>query len=117
MSVTSPTLKSSTSTAANPSSTLHKGGALRAPPGKKDFWVAKTRGSGEQALTWDATFGRWSAVVMNAYGARGVHVTADAGIKLGWAIWVGLGMFVVGLLMSGGAVVVIVLSGRGSTTG
>ena len=58
---------------------------------------------------------------MNADAARGIDVKADAGIKLGWAIWAGLGMFVVGLLMSVGAVVVILLIGRrasrDSTTG
>jgi hypothetical protein len=100
---------------------LHPGRAPRTPPGKQNFWVAQTEGSGEQALTWDAEFGRWTAVVMNANGARGVDVKADAGIKLAWAIWAGLGMFVVGLLMSVGAVVVILLIGRrasrDSTTG
>jgi hypothetical protein len=90
----------------------HQGRAPRTPPGRQDFWVAQSQGSGEQALTWDADFGRWTAVVMNANGARGIDVKADAGIKLGWAIWAGLGMFVVGLLMSVGAVVVILLLGR-----
>ena len=100
---------------------LHQGRAPRTPPGKQNFWVAETEGSGEQALTWDAEFGRWTAVVMNADAARGIDVKADAGIKLAWAIWAGLGMFVVGLLMSVGAVVVILLIGRRasrhSTTG
>ena len=58
---------------------------------------------------------------MNADAARGIAVKADAGVKLGWAVWAGLGMFVVGLLMSVGAVVVILLigrrAGRDSTTG
>jgi hypothetical protein len=53
--------------------------------------------------------------VMNADAARGIDVKADAGIKLGWAIWAGLGMFVVGLLMSAGAVVVILLISRGAS--
>ncbi len=100
---------------------LHRGRAPRTPPGKQNFWVAQTQGSGEQALTWDAEFGRWTAVVMNAGAARGIDVKADAGIKLAWAIWAGLGMFIVGLLMSVGAVVVILLIGRhasrDSTTG
>jgi hypothetical protein len=90
----------------------HQGRAPRTPPGKQNFWVAQAEGSGEQALTWDAEFGRWTAVVMNADAARGVDVKADAGIKLAWAIWAGLGMFVIGLLMSVGAVVVILLIGR-----
>jgi hypothetical protein len=100
---------------------LHQGGAPRTPPGKQHFWVAESKGSGEQALTWDAEFGRWTAVVMNADAARGINVKADAGVKLDWAIWAGLGMFVVGLLMTVGAVVVILLIGRrtsrDSTTG
>jgi hypothetical protein len=82
------------------------------PPGDQDFWVAESEGSGEQALTWDAESGRWTAVVMNADAARGIDVEADVGVKLGWAIWAGLGMFVVGLLMTVGAVIVILLIGR-----
>jgi hypothetical protein len=99
----------------------HEGRAPRTPPGEQDFWVAESEGSGEQALSWDAEFGRWTAVVMNADAARGLNVEADAGVKLDWAIWAGLGMFVVGLLMTVGAVVVILLIGRrasrDSTTG
>ena len=89
-----------------------QGGAPQRPPGEQRFWVAKAEGAGEQALTWDAEFGRWTAVVMNADAARGIDVEAEVGVKLGWAIWAGLGMFVVGLLMSAGAVVVILLLGR-----
>ena len=94
---------------------LHRGRAPRDPPGERGFWVAESEGAGEQALTWDAEFGRWTAVVMNADAARGIDVEADAGVKLGWVIWVGLGMFVVGLLMSVGAIVVILLIGRRAT--
>jgi hypothetical protein len=94
---------------------LHQGRAPRTPPGKQNFWVAQAEGTGEQALTWDAEFGQWTAVVMNADAARGIDVEADAGIKLAWAVWAGLGMFVVGLLMSVGAVVVILLIGRRAT--
>jgi len=96
----------------NPEFDLHEGSAPRAPPGEQDFWVAEAEGAGEQPLTWDAEFGRWTAVVMNADAARGIDVEADAGVKLDWAIWAGLGMLVVGLLMSAGAVAVILLIGR-----
>jgi len=89
-----------------------KGRSPRTAPGDQDFWVAESEGSGEHALTWDAEFGRWTAIVMNADAARGVDVQADAGLKLDWAIWVGLGMFVLGLLMTVGAVVVILLIAR-----
>jgi hypothetical protein len=88
------------------------GRAPRTSPGEQDFWVAEAEGPGEQELTWDADFGRWTAVVMNADATRGIDVEADAGIKLDWAIWVGLGMLVIGLLTVAGAVVVILLVGR-----
>jgi hypothetical protein len=90
----------------------HRGRAPRTPPGRQGFWVAESEGPGEQQLTWDAEFGRWTAVVMNADAARRVDVEADAGVKLDWAIWVGLALFVAGLLMTLGAVVVILLIGR-----
>jgi hypothetical protein len=100
---------------------LHEGRAPPTPPGDRGIWVAESQGSGEQALTWDAEFGRWTAVVMNGDAARGIDVEADAGVKLDWAIWAGVGMFAVGLLMAVGALVVILLIGRrasrGSTTG
>jgi hypothetical protein len=94
---------------------LHEGGKPRTRPEEQKFWAAYAEGSGEQALTWDAEFGRWTAVVMNADATRGVDVEADAGIKLDWAIWAGLGLFLVGLLMTVGAVIVILLIGRRSS--
>ena len=82
------------------------------PPREQDFWVAKSEGAGEQALTWDAEFGRWTVVVMNADAARGIDVEADTGVKLDWATWAGLGSLVVGLLMTLGAIAVILLVAR-----
>jgi hypothetical protein len=49
---------------------------------------------------------------MNADAARGIDVEANVGVKLDWAIWPGLGMFVLGLLLTVGAVIVILLIGR-----
>jgi hypothetical protein len=96
----------------NPEFEPHEGRAPPGPPGDQDFWVAKAEGSGEQALRWDAEFGRWTAVVMNSDAARGIDVEADVGAKLDWAIWAGLGLLVVGLVMTVGAVIVILLIGR-----
>jgi len=94
---------------------LHQGGRPRTPPGGQDFWVAEAQGAGEQTLTWDADFGRWTIVAMNADGARRLTLEADAGVRIDWAIWAGLGILVVGLLMTAGAVVVILLIGRRAT--
>jgi hypothetical protein len=91
---------------------LHQGRRPRTSPGSQDFWAAEAEGSGEQTLTWDADFGRWTAVVMNAAGTRGLTTEADAGVKLDWTIWAGLGLFILGLLMTAGAVVVILIIGR-----
>jgi hypothetical protein len=91
---------------------LHHGRAPRSPPAKQDFWVAQAQGAGEQAVTWDAEFGRWTAVVMNADASRGINADAKAGVKLDWAIWVGLGMLVVGLLITAGMVLLMLRIGR-----
>jgi hypothetical protein len=96
----------------NPEFQPYAGKAPPTRPGDQTFWVAYAEGSGKQEVSWDAEFGRWTAVVMNADGARGINVEADAGVKLSWAIWAGLGMFVIGLVMSAGAVFVILLIGR-----
>ena len=99
----------------------HEGSAPQTSPADQDFWVAESEGSGEQAVRWKADFGRWTLVVMNADASQGVDVEADVGVKLDWAIWAGLGMFVIGLLLTVGAVIVILLIGRRadreSTTG
>ena len=96
----------------DPEFVLHEGRRPRTPPGEQRFWVADTEGAGEQSLAWDADFGRWTAVVMNAEGARGIDVEADVGVKVGWVIWAGLGLLVIGLLMTVGAVVVMLLVAR-----
>jgi hypothetical protein len=95
----------------------YRGGAPRGPPARQRFWVAKTEGSGEQALTWDAEFGRWTAVVMKADGSRGIAIEADAGVRVGWVIWVGVGLILIGLLMSAGAVAAALLIARGASRG
>ena len=88
------------------------GRAPRTAPGDHDFWVVKSEGVGEQALTWDAEFGRWTVVVMNADGGREIDVEAAVGVKLDWAIWPGIGMFLLGLVMTGGALIVILTVAR-----
>jgi hypothetical protein len=96
---------------------LHEGTAPRSPPGEQGFWVAQSAGAGEQSLKWDAEFGRWTLVVMNADASRVVQVEADAGVKLDWVIWAGLGTFLVGVLLTAGAIVVILLIGRRAERG
>ena len=56
--------------------------------------------------------GNWSVVAMNADGSRGVTVDADVGAKVGWFLWVGLGMLVVGLLVTAGGGALIAIAAR-----
>lgn len=93
------------------------GGPPRRPPGALRIWAAEASGAGEQVLIWDADFGRWSAVVMNADGSRGIDVEADAGVKIGWVIWVGLGLLIVGLIIDGAAIALMLLIVRGAERG
>ncbi len=72
----------------------------RTVPGKQTFWAAQSEGTGEQRVDFDLESGNWTVVAMNADAGRGVLVEGDAGVKLSWLIWVGLGLFVVGALIA-----------------
>jgi hypothetical protein len=54
---------------------------------------------------------------MNADGARRVVLDADVGAKVGWVLGVGIGLFVVGLLLAAGGLALIVVPGRRASTG
>jgi hypothetical protein len=90
----------------------YPGGAPRRPPGAEDLWVAESQGPGEQVVDWDAESGVWSVLVMNADAAAGVAVQADAGAEIGWLIWAGIGLTVVGVLLTAAGVILIVVIGR-----
>jgi hypothetical protein len=77
-----------------------RGGARKpVPPSRADIWVSQASGAGPQTLDWDAESGIWSIVVMNEDGSRGVAFEAKAGVRLDWLSWVGLCLFVLGLLV------------------
>jgi hypothetical protein len=96
----------------SPTYEAHPGGSPASRPGAQSFWVAESEGPGQQRVEWDAEGGDWSVVVMNADAARGVSVEADAGVKIDWVIWVGVGLAVVGLLIAAGCVLLILRIGR-----
>lgn len=73
----------------------------RSLPTAESFWAAKSAGRGEQRAEWDVEPGTWTAVVMNADASRAVAVEADAGVRISWLIWVGMGLLVVGALIAG----------------
>jgi hypothetical protein len=80
-----------------------------APPGSERFWVASAAGAGQRQVTWKASGGRWSAVVMNADGARGVDVDVRVGAKIGALPWIAGGIGLIGLfVLIGGGVLMLV---------
>ena len=102
----------------NPVYAEQPGGALRRPPGSQGFWVASSEGAGERAVEWDVEGGSWTIAVLNADARRGVDVDADIGAKVGWVLWVGLGLTLVGLVITIVAILVVIsLSRRASRDG
>jgi hypothetical protein len=86
------------------------GDTVPAPPGEQDIWAAQTAGPGTQTLTWPAETGRWTAVVMHADATPGVAIAAEAGARTDLLLPVGLALFIVGLVVLGGAAAMIVAS-------
>ena len=83
------------------------GGAPKAPPATQDFWVAQSQGSGQQLVDWDVEGGTWTALVMNADASSGIAVDVEAGAKVSWLIWVGIGLALIGLAVTGTAAFIV----------
>jgi len=92
--------------------TRHPGTVSPEPPASLRIWSASTSGSGEQVVEWPVTQGDWSVVVMNADGAPGVATAMSVGARLGFVLWVGVGILAVGLLLLATGVAVIVAGRR-----
>jgi len=78
------------------------GTAAPARPEAQPFWVARTMGSGEQAVRWKARDGDWRAIVMAADGGRGVDAELSVGATFPDLDWLSGG------LLAGGAVLLLV---------
>ena len=78
------------------------GGPPAGPPAAQPFWTAKTTGT-KVSLTWPASEGTWSIVVMNADASAGVAADLGLGVKVNFLGWVALGLLVAGsvLLLAG----------------
>lgn len=85
-------------------------------PTTQTFWVESTAGTGTQTLRWPAESGRWSVVVMNADGSRGVSADMSVGIKTGLVLPIGLGVGGFGLLMALGGLIMLIFGVRGLET-
>jgi uncharacterized membrane protein len=84
------------------------GGRPAGPPSEQKFWVAESQSAAPQSLEWDVESGNWSIVLMNATAASGVSADADIGVKVGWLIWAGIALVVLGLVVLAGGIVLIV---------
>jgi hypothetical protein len=104
---------------ANPFATSYRpsyrdrpGGKPATAPVLASFWVARVAGPGSQALTWSVKQGRWAVVVMRPDGSRGVSADLAAGAKLPALLWASIGVLVFGMLILGGAAVLIYFAAR-----
>ena len=85
-----------------------RGGAGRpADPAGEDIWVASTQGAGQQTLDWEIRDGRWSVVVMNPDGSRGIDADVSAGVNIGILAPIGWS------LLGGGALLLLGAAGVG----
>jgi hypothetical protein len=86
------------------------GGAPPAAPTDLDIWVSQASGSGTQAAVWRPADGSWSAVVMNADGSPGVSASMRFGAEVPWLGGVGVGLFLVSLVVLGGSVTLVAVA-------
>jgi hypothetical protein len=96
----------------DPEYSRRPGGAPAAPPSAETFWVASTRGSGEQTLEWEPEDGDWRAIVMNEDASRVVSAEMSIGAELDWALWIGIGLLVAGGLLAAIAALLITAAVR-----
>jgi hypothetical protein len=82
------------------------------PPAAQTFWVASAQGPGTQVLTWETGSGSWSVVLMNADGSAGVDASVKAGASIPYALWIGIGALVIGILLAAGATLMILKGWR-----
>ncbi len=92
------------------------GGRPDGPPAAQPFWTAQATGT-NVSLTWPASEGTWSIVVMNADASAGVAADLALGVKVNFLGWVALGLFIAGGLLVLAGVLAMFFGFRSSGTG
>lgn len=84
-----------------------EGTATLEPPRNQSFWAASATGSEQPAVSWNASGGEWTAVLMNADGRGQVAADVTAGAKYG-SVWLfALLLAMCGVLLMVGALPVM----------
>jgi hypothetical protein len=91
-------------------------GAPDAAPTDEPFWIVSSVGTGTRTVTWEATGGSWTVVVMDADAARGLDVRADAGATIPAVPWFAFGVLAAGVVLMVGAILLIALPIARATT-
>jgi hypothetical protein len=95
----------------------HAGTAAPAPPAAQRFWAESATGVGEQSIAWPMQEGDWAVVIMNADGSPGVATEVSVGAKVGFILWLGVGILIVGGALLAGGIVAIVAGSRKPRSG
>ena len=87
------------------------------PPTDQTFWATTASGTGTQELSWSPTNGQWAVVIMNADGSAGVYTAATVEVMAGFLLPLALTLLILGMVLTTGAVVLIVIGASGGTGG
>jgi hypothetical protein len=90
----------------------HQGAETPAPPADQPIWAESAHGTGAQTIAWPVQQGDWAVVVMNADGSPGVATEVSVGAKVGFVLWLGIGLLAGGGLLAIGAGALIFVAAR-----
>jgi hypothetical protein len=89
------------------------GGTARpVPPASQHIWAASTTATHPGELKWKLREGKWSVVLMNADGSKGVAADVKLGVDVGYLGWLSSGVLAIGALVLSAAVFLVISGGR-----